>query len=79
MKRHVGAERGQLSIGISPALRGPDGGFAGGSVGVTMFAPTWSVGAAGFGTVADVRDAVRDLVDKFANDWLAANPLNGKT
>ena len=47
--------------------------------GATMFAPTWSVGAAGFGTVADVRDAVRDLVDKFANDWLAANPLNGKT
>ena len=45
----------------------------------TMFAPTWMTGKAGFGTVADVRDAVRDLVDKFANDWLAANPLNGKT
>lgn len=43
----------------------------------TMFATTWSIGALGFGDVAYVRSAVRDLVDEFVNDWLAVNPLNG--
>ena len=36
---------------------------------------TWSTSALGFGPVAHARDTVRDLVDKFVNDWLAVNPL----
>lgn len=43
----------------------------------TMNATTWSIGATGFGAVADVRNTVKDLVDNFANDWLAVNPRNG--
>lgn len=42
----------------------------------TTYSTTWSAGSLGFGSVADVRDAVRDLVDMFANDWLSVNPLN---
>lgn len=41
------------------------------------FATTWSNGSLGFGSVADARDSVRDLVDIFVNDWLAVNPQNG--
>ena len=44
----------------------------------TTFATTWSSEVLGLGTVANARDASKDLVDTFANDWLAVNPLNGK-
>lgn len=43
----------------------------------TMGATTWTTGLTGFGAVADVRDATKNLVDEFANDWLAVNPPNG--
>ena len=43
----------------------------------SMFAITWSSGVLGFGTAANARDVGRNLVDTFANDWLAVNPLNG--
>ena len=41
----------------------------------TQLTPTWDSGVVGFGAVADVRAVAKDLVDKFANDWLAVNPL----
>ena len=43
----------------------------------TTFATTWFSGWLGIGSVTDARAAVRDLVDKFINDWLAVNPLRG--
>lgn len=43
----------------------------------TTPATTWSTGLLGFGAVADVRAGVKDVVDKFVNDWLAVNPLKG--
>ena len=42
----------------------------------TVWASTWSSGMLGFGSVASARDAVKDLVARFINDWLAVNPLN---
>ena len=42
-----------------------------------LFATTWTTGLLGLGTVADVRAALKDLVDEFVNDWLAVNPLKG--
>ena len=41
----------------------------------TTLATTWSTGSLGFGSVADVRAAVKDRVDMFINDWLEVNPL----
>ena len=41
-----------------------------------FLATTWSSRVLGFGTATSARDAGKDLVDKFANDWLAVNPLN---
>jgi len=41
----------------------------------TVAATTWSTESVGVGSVTDARAAVRDLVDKFINDWLAVNPL----
>lgn len=43
----------------------------------TVYTPTWTSGVLGAGTVADARNAAKDLVDKFVNDWLTVNPLNG--
>ena len=48
-----------------------------GSPEASTFATTWSSRVLGLGTVARVRDVCKDLVDQFANDWLAVNPLNG--
>ena len=45
--------------------------------GAATLATTWSSGLLGLGTAAHARDASKDLVDIFANDWLAVNPLNG--
>ena len=45
--------------------------------GAAALASTWSSRLLGLGTAAHARDASKDLVDKFANDWLAVNPLNG--
>ena len=42
-----------------------------------LSAATWITGLLGYGAVADVRAAVKDLVDTFVNDWLAVNPLQG--
>lgn len=42
----------------------------------TVWASTWASGLLGFGSVANARDAVKNLVDEFINDWLAVNPLN---
>lgn len=35
---------------------------------------TWYRGMVGVGQLAHVRSGVKDLVDEFVNDWLAANP-----
>ncbi len=45
--------------------------------GAVALASTWSSRLLGLGTAAHARDASKDLVDIFANDWLAVNPLNG--
>ena len=58
--------RSDLGKSFEDALATPD-----------TFATTWSTELVGFGTVAQVRDCVRDLVDMFVNDWLAVNPLKG--
>ena len=42
-----------------------------------IWAITWTTGLLGFGVVADARAAVKDLVDRFVNDWLEVNPLQG--
>ena len=41
-------------------------------------ATTWTSGSLGFGSIVSVRDAVKDAVDRFINDWLAVNPIDGK-
>lgn len=43
----------------------------------TMSAITWSTGMLGFGPVSHARESVKDVVDKFVNDWLSVNPMNG--
>lgn len=40
-----------------------------------MFGITWTSGSVGVGKFDDVRTAVKNLIDKFINDWLAVNPL----
>ena len=44
----------------------------------TIAATTWTSGSLGFGSIVSVRDAVKDAVDRFINDWLAVNPIDGK-
>jgi hypothetical protein len=44
---------------------------------IDIWAPTWStasIGTVGFSKLSEVRGAVRDLVDRFANAYLAENP-----
>lgn len=50
---------------------------AAGSEDLTSLVVTWSSGAVGYGDVSHARGVVKDLADDFANDYLAANPLNG--
>ena len=42
---------------------------------VKTLGTTWLTGVVGIGTVDDVRTSVKNLIDMFVNDWLAANPI----
>lgn len=74
---HITVELIQEAIIRSQLCSGREGLSEDALANSTMDATTWSIGATGFGAVADVRNTVKDLVDKFANDWLAVNPRNG--